>query len=613
MRRSLFAAQVLVAALIVRNWAYVTTYRLYLDRRVDQPAQSTAVEQFDVEGGHVVPRITTRGADRIAFEHHINQTSTFHVDLRPSTRVSYAVGWRDGSAVAQTLASGTADGPVSIVAPFPTGNGIIELTSDGAVAWLDPRVVRGLRVGPHLAVLAILITASAGAHRRALRTDRTDREPLTLLFRIAACTGGAVLAIVVAEAALRAAGAHLPAGIAAERHDLGDATRDARWERSPRFGRRLRARVDAVNEWRYGDIVRMGYIPPPAGPTPVHRFRFVTDAEGFRNASTRSSFDVAALGDSFTDAMTMDVSASWPAQLQRRLGVAVQNYGTAGFGPQQELLVLHDYVAPHRPRLVVLAFFAGNDLFDAEAFDEFQRSNGQIERGAAGWRVKEVFSRADTWYIVSALRAGATWLARAQPSTQAEAAELEPASQAVPQSPTGFDRGMFTALVAGRPIRWAFMPPYLNTLNFTESELRRRSGWTLTRDAILEMQRATEAFGGTFVVMFLPFKSQVYWPLLERTLSSHELDSALRFYLEGNGRPLDIAGMRRNRLAQNHMIAELCDRAAIPYLDTTPMLTARLEAGENVYFPDESHFNETGQLVVADALAAFVRERGLAR
>jgi hypothetical protein len=52
--------------------------------------------------------------------------------------------------------------------------------------------------------------------------------------------------------------------------------------------------------------------------------------------------------------------------------------------------------------------------------------------------------------------------------------------------------------------------PYLNTLNFSERELRDRSGWTLTRAAILEMQQVTRAFAGELVVMFLPFKSQVY-------------------------------------------------------------------------------------------------------
>src|SRR5207249_10132651 len=195
----------------------------------------------------------------------------------------------------------------------------------------------------------------------------------------------------------------------------------------------------------------------------------------------------------------------------------------------------------------------------------------------------------------SALRAGAAWAARAQPSARAEAAELDSAAAQPAKVSAGFDRGMFTATAAGRSIRWAFMPPYLNTLNFSETELRQRRGWRLTRDAILSMRRTTAAFGGRFVVMFLPFKSQVYWPMLERALPRTTVEAALHFYLDGNERPIDIAAMRRNRLAQNRMMRELCERLQIPFLDTTGALQARLESGENVYFPDESHLNETGE------------------
>jgi len=597
-RRTLFAAQLVVTLLIARNWAYVTTYRLYLERRTEAAPHSAAVQQFEVEGPRVVPHITTRGADRLAFAHRIDQDSTIRTELRPAASANYTVTWRDGS-TERTLAAGRADRPTPIACDFPTGNGVVELASDGPVTWVDPRIVRGFRVWPHLALLALLAAASIawpGGTRVAW-------------FRVAAASGSALLALLAAEGALRAAGDRLPAGVASERHDLGELTRDTRWEPSARYGRRLRAHVDATNEWRHGDIVRMGFIPPSVSPGTLHRFRFVTDAEGFRNAAVRERYDIAAVGDSFTDAMTMEADASWPAQLERRLGVAVQNYGTAGFGPLQEQRVVEDYVAPRRPAIVVLAYFAGNDLFDAEAFEAMQRSHEPIAPSDAGWRVKEVFSRADTWFLVSAVRAGAAWAARAQPSTRAEAATIDMAPVGARRQGPGFDRGMFTADVAGHPISWAFMPPYLNTLNFSERELRERRGWALTRDAIAAMQRTTASFGGRFVVMFLPFKSQVYLPLVERALPRATVDAALHFYLDGSQRPIDIAAMRRNRLAQNRMMRELCERLQIPFVDTTGALQARLESGENVYFPDESHLNEAGEAVVADALAAFLTDR----
>jgi hypothetical protein len=121
------------------------------------------------------------------------------------------------------------------------------------------------------------------------------------------------------------------------------------------------------------------------------------------------------------------------------------------------------------------------------------------------------------------------------------------------------------------------------------------------------MQRVTHGFGGELVVMFLPFKSQVYWPVLERAMAPDALRAALRFYLDGNRRDLDLDAMRRNRLAQNDLMRGFCEAAKIPFVDTTAALGARVESGENVYFPDESHLNETGQAIVADTLAAFLR------
>jgi len=559
-----------------------------------------------------VPRIVTRGPERIAFKTAIGQDSTIHVNVRPLGRARYEIAVRDGIA-RRVLARGDVRRATAIACPFPTGNGILELASDDALEWVDPRVVRDLRVGRHGVALAMLLLVSIATRRRERRaTVSVDRAAARLgWFRASAVCVSASVALLLVESGLRASGDHLPAGIAAERHDLGEVGRDPRWEESPRYGRRLRAHVDTVNEWRYGDIVRMGYMPPAVSDGARHRFEFRTDQEGFRNLSTRESFDVAALGDSFTDAMTMAADASWPAQLERRLGLAVQNYGTAGFGPQQELFVLRDYVAAHRPRLVVLAFFAGNDIFDAEAFEEFERSGGTAQRAAAGWRIKEVVSRADTWYVVSALRASAAWLGKQEATTIAVKAVEAASAPRASVGPASFDRGMFTVPLGDRVLRFAFMPPYLNTLNFSEDVLAARRGWTLTRRTINAMQQDAHAFGAEFVVMFLPFKSQVYLPLLERTFSHDDLRSAFEFYLKDGPVP-NIEAMARNRLAQNRLMRRLCAESAIPFLDTTGILQAHVESGENMFFPDESHLNEAGQAAVAEALAAFLRQTGLA-
>jgi hypothetical protein len=352
----------------------------------------------------------------------------------------------------------------------------------------------------------------------------------------------------------------------------------------------------------------MGFIPADVSDGVLHRFEFHTDHEGFRNARTRERIDVAALGDSFTDAMTIDAADAWTTRLERATGLTVQNYGTAGFGPQQELRVLTDYALRHHPRVVVLAYFAGNDLFDAEAFDEFERSGGTIRRPEQGWQIRDVVSRADTWFVGSAVRAAMSWTATRQ---RAEAQTIAPSSRpAVRQEQTEpFDRGMFAMRIAGHAIRWAFMPAYLNTLNFTEQELGARSGWTLTRQAIAGMRDAAQQAGADFVVMFLPFKEQIHLPLLDAAMPRDQLTQALRFSLDDLGGNANVDAMLRNRLAQNNLMKAFCADAGIPLLDMTAILDARVREGENVYFPDESHLNETGHALVADALKLFLAER----
>ena len=589
--RVLVGVELLLALSILRDVANVTTTRLYLTRRVDAGA-SDASERFDIEASRVVPQIAIRRDERIAFRVDNPWPSTLRVDLRPTAPSRYEILWRESGAD-RVLARGESATTIPVSASIPAGSGVLELSGRGPLTWADPRLVSSLRITRRLlaflllAPLAILI-----AHRQAL-------------FRVAAFGMSLAIAFIALEVGLRALGDRAPASLLAERHDLGEVRKDTRWELTLRYGRRLRARVDDMGEWRHGDIVRMGFIPAAVSDGILRRFAFQTDAEGFRNAQTRDRIDVAALGDSFTDAMTIEDAAAWPTLLERTTNLAVQNYGTAGFGPQQELRVLTDYALVHRPRVVVLAYFAGNDIFDAEAFEDYERSNGAIHKPDPGWPIRDMVSRADTFYVASALHAAQRWIsnrgrAEAKTSTPPEA----PPSAA--GSAPRFDRGMFSIAVNGQTVRWAFMPPYLNTLRMSEQELSARRGWTLTREAIRAMRDASRAAGAELIVMYLPFKSQLFLPIAVEAMPHDELMNALRYSLP-DGR-IDVAAMSANRLAQNRMMRGFCADAGIRLLDTTDALAERLREGVNVYFPDDSHLNEVGHGVVAAALGTFLRD-----
>ena len=610
--RLLLIAAIATLLFVFRQWAYVTTYRLYLDHRVDDAANSTATQRFDVEGDRVVPRIVMRD-DRVSFHAAAGQDSTILATVTPAGAASYEIHVRTNG-TDRVVARGHVTGPASVVCRFPTGNGEIELVSHGELTWSDPRLQRDLQVARQLWILAALLGGwlLCVRARRPLRSTgvMSTRPSRASLAWPAALTMLATIAIAVLilEVALRAVGSRLSSGISAARHDLGELTEDPRWQPTPRYGRRINANVNAMNEWRYGDIVRMGFIPPGVSEGIRHRYALQTDAEGFRNNATRDHIEVAALGDSFTDALTMPIEAAWTSQLERIIGRPVQNYGTAGFGPQQELLVLEDYAARHHPRVVVLAFFAGNDIREAEAFEQFQLTGGRVDPPTLGWPIKDVVSRADTWYLVNAIQAAAAVMhASPRPDDTAVPGRRSPSAAASP----GFDRGMFTVPVNGSTLRWAFMPPYLNLLRFSEQELAARRGWALARESLIAMQRVSRGIGAEFVLMFLPFKSQVYLPVLEQTFSREELARAFQFYLGNTVSSRDIGQMSRNRLAHNTMMRRFCEEAGIPFLDMTEALQMHVQAGENMYFSDDSHLNEAGAAVVAKRLAVFLQDRAL--
>jgi len=620
----LLAVALATVLLMVKEWAYVATYRLYLDHRVDDAVGSTARQRFDLDRTGVVPRIILRD-ERVSFRAAIGQDATIRAHVAPAGIASYEIHIRQGESDTVVAREAVA-GPTSIVVPFPAGSGIVDIVTHGELTWSDLRLRRNLRIGPELWLLGILLVCGliwrqAGRRCRWLRPADGQRASGQLAWMAALTVFvSAGAALVAVEVGLRVASSRLPGGISVLRHDLGEPVADPRWQSSPRYGRRLMPNVRGTdNEWRDGDIIRMGFVAPAMSERRVHRYGFESDREGFRNPVTREVIDIAAIGDSFTDALTMAVEAAWPAQLEGRLGLAVQNYGTAGFGPQQERLVLQDFALAHHPRVVVLAFFAGNDIRDAERFEEFERGDHDLTQPTLGWPIRDVVIRADTWYLTSAIQAAARAAAAGAPLPAGESAASAGATGAERRPPDAvsvaegprFDRGVFTVPIGGHMLRFAFMPPYLNLLHFSGDDLAARRGWTLALENIRGMERASRDAGARFVLMFVPFKSQVYLPLLERTLSAADLVRALRFSLPDTPAPPDLAQFARNRLAQNVLMRRFCEQAGIPFLDLTTVLQDRVERGVNVYFPDDSHLNEAGEALTAATLADFLRAQGL--
>ncbi len=139
--------------------------------------------------------------------------------------------------------------------------------------------------------------------------------------------------------------------------------------------------------------------------------------------------------------------------------------------------------------------------------------------------------------------------------------------------------------MAGRVLRFAFLPPYLNRLTLSRQQLEASRGWELTRRSYREMQRLVRAQGGELVVLFIPSKAQVYLPLLEASFPRAELQRALRLCLGDQPQPPGLESLMRNRLALNDLMREFCAEEGITFLDLTAELQSTLESRSQRVLP----------------------------
>ena len=87
----------------------------------------------------------------------------------------------------------------------------------------------------------------------------------------------------------------------------------------------------------------------------------------------RGVYRIAVLGDSYSEAMQVELSQAWWRRLAYRLDACgfqagkrleVLNFGVSGYGTAQEYLVLRSSASRYQPDLVLLQFTNGNDLQD---------------------------------------------------------------------------------------------------------------------------------------------------------------------------------------------------------------------------------------------------------
>ena len=352
--------------------------------------------------------------------------------------------------------------------------------------------------------------------------------------------------------------------------------------------RRVRAFIDETYDLRQsnGDLYHLmrGNIVPlsPDQDQVVAHIHMITDANGFRNSPPEKAvYDIVALGDSFTRAS--GVAFSWPQKLAEYTGSDVLNLGDVGFGPQDELKVLRQYGLKKQPQWVIMAYFEGNDLYDAAAYEQASPF---------------ILPRFGRYILEQGLEA---WHERSDGDAYAAVA----ASYRYP----------ITVTINDANLEITFFSYYLAWLSVSSEAIESSQNYRLVTDTILKMRELSEEAGANFLLVYMPSKEHIYLPYLnDADIPAHvftdvptiELGEAgfLQFTSERATPELT----RQHMDDQGHLLADFAAEHEILYLDLASTFQEEAGTGAELYYPFDTHWNQQGHDLAAEIINEYIKE-----
>jgi hypothetical protein len=275
------------------------------------------------------------------------------------------------------------------------------------------------------------------------------------------------------------------------------------------------------------------------------------DGKGFRNVNDFNAADIVVIGDSFIEAPTMPSAQLMTSVLARLTGQTVVNLGLSAYGPQQELAVLKRYALALRPRIIVWAFYEGNDFKDLVRY-EARREPVLLGRSSDFLRFNSSLMHNSVMALYRGLRGCKDRQQHMVPS------------------------GIFSTTDSSE-VRMYFLH---RTQEVTDTDLMALARIQGEADAITRQNDVRLVF------LFVPTSFRVYHKLAACAPKSEcAIDDEL---------PKRVAAM----------LANVSER--IYYVDLTPAFRAAAAKGQQTYRPDDTHWAPAGHRLAAEVTSEVI-------
>jgi hypothetical protein len=282
--------------------------------------------------------------------------------------------------------------------------------------------------------------------------------------------------------------------------------------------------------------------------SPVMPYRFKTDARGFRNDKDRDAADVYLLGDSLLVAGLVPFENTVTSRLEKILGQPVMNISLIGLSVQAERDLLMDANPPLKDRLVIHFVFEGNDPLDSKTY----RRRKESKDGAVptiDWK-----GRSPTYNLLMKLQALTS-----------------------PVNPLAARR---TGYIGDAPYGFMWVA---ENVRGTEGEFPHILA------ALADTRKFVETRGGKYAIVIVPEKYRVLAPLCR--------------WPDGS----DLSDYQSNLSLLSGVVRDWCKHEGVPALDLLGALQKAAQDGQIPWFQGDTHLNENGHRVAADAIAEWIK------
>jgi hypothetical protein len=314
-------------------------------------------------------------------------------------------------------------------------------------------------------------------------------------------------------------------------------------------------------------------------------------------AKPQGVYRIAILGDSYAEALQVDVERTFWWLLPRRLEgcgfaagrqVETLNFGVSTYGTAQELLTLRERVWQYSPDMVLLAFFPGNDvrnnsraLENLKDHPYFSVQDGRLVLDASFRDDPEFRNRRR----VTALRAPLHRLRLYQVVRRVRAGDLSKHTHS-------HNAPIAAALAAGEEARPALVESGLDENVFrAPSDPAWREAWEITDKLVVAVSEETRAHRARFLLVVLSTPGTVYPDPRMRARYAARLRVDTLFYPEE----------RLHRLGAQHGFETL---ALGPEMQRRAEATRVFLHGFKNTTPGFGHWNENGHALAAELIAA---------